>query len=50
VELDLHFPSMNRDKFTFTFIIFLLIVVLKILDPVKRDMSVATSESTTALN
>ena len=54
VELDLLTPiclhGMHRDKFTFTFIILLLIVVIKILDPVKRDMTVAKSESTTTLN
>lgn len=54
VELDLHSPmclhGMLRDKFTFTFIVLFLMVVLVILDTVKGDMTVAKFESTTALN
>jgi hypothetical protein len=54
VDLDLHSPvclhGMHRDKFTFTFIILFLMVMLVILDPVKGVMTVAKSESTTALN
>jgi len=54
VELDLHSPiclhGMHRDKFTFTFIILFLMVVLIILDSVKGDMTVAKFKSTTALN
>jgi hypothetical protein len=54
VELDLHSPiclhGMHMDKFTVTFIILILMVVIIILDPVKRDMTVVKFESTTALN